>query len=75
MQARRFCPASFGSPGAQSLFVNLIPLPFANAPFGEIELQRDVAQLGVSSVFAFGRTSVNNAQVAEKLNGTMAAGC
>src|SRR5689334_8741365 len=67
MEARKFCPASFGL-GGQSLFVNLMPLPLASAPFGRSSFSAISRNSAASSDFAFGKTSVNSAQVAEKLD-------
>src|SRR3977135_1108785 len=65
VEARRFWPASFGSVG-QSLLVNLMPLPLARLPSGRSSLSAISRSSAGSKVLAFGKTSVNSAQVAEK---------
>src|SRR5262249_13433303 len=73
IEARRFCPASFGS-GGQSLLVNLMPLPLARAPGGRSSLSAISRNSSGSRVLALGKTSVNRAQVAEKLDDAWPAG-
>src|SRR5262249_10098181 len=73
IEAWRLCPASFGS-GGQSLLVNLMPLPLARAPGGRSSLSAISRNASGSRVLALGKTSVNRAQVAEKLEDAWPAG-
>ena len=73
IEARRFWPASFGSVG-QSLLVNLMPLPLARLPSGRSSLSAISRSSAGSKVLAYGTTTVNSAQVAEKAEDAWPAG-